>query len=195
MKTFEEIDAEIPYITEGDEHEFVVDIYDDVRIKQPGKYSDVTKGGDFVVETKIADKWVPLRHHDFFMDMEKKSEKHQEFVLENYMTAYLQSLQSDEIDSEIVDSLRNAPVEGYDWQSMLRTMQVISVAEFRRYPTSEPLGGRYLLFRFLLGIACDCWDGALASSFLKQGKPGLKMLRWKTGNKEPTLKEFRKGLL
>lgn len=190
MLTFDEIHQLIPFVTDGELHEKVTQVYDDVRVKQPGKYAEETNGGDCVVETLVGDKWVPFRHYDFFMDMSEKS-INQSWVLSDYLPKYISLLQDDTVTTL---KYQRTDYGGIEPNKMLRTLQVIAVAEHRRYPTAEPLGGRYLLLRFLTGIACGLWDAELAASYLKSGKVGLKKLRHRLGVTEPTISEILKGL-
>lgn len=191
MKTFDQINELIPYVSEGEKHSIVTPVYKEVQVKSPGKYIKETDGGDFVVETKVGDKWVPYRHYDFFMDTAKKAEDDQEWVLNYYLPEYIRLLQDDKV-TDWVDDFSGVP--GIHPTTMLKTLQVIAVAEYRRYPNAEPLGGRYLLLRFLTGIACGLWDAELAASYLKQGKVGLKKLRHRIGSKEPSTSEVLKGI-
>lgn len=191
MKSFDEINQSIPYVTEGELHTVTTEVYPAVQVRSPGKYAKETNGGDFVVETRVGSKWVPYRHYDFFMDTSEKAEDDQEWVLNWYLPEYIRLLQDDTV-YPIAEDFSGIP--GVHPTTMLQTLQVIAVAEFRRYPKAEPLGGRYLLLRFLTGIACGLWDAKLAASYLKQGKVGLKKLRHKTGLTEPTTSEILKGI-
>lgn len=191
LSSFDNLNSYIPYCTDGELHSVTTPVYDDVQVRAPGKYAEETNGGDFVVETLVGDKWVPYRHADFFLDIGKKADTNQAWVLQQYLPQYIEMLQDNVVDW---DGLDDTTVPGVPPQTMLRTLQVIAVAEHRRYPKSEPLGGRYLLLRFLTGIACGLWDAELAASYLKSGKVGLKKLRHRTGYTEPTIIEILKGI-
>jgi hypothetical protein len=73
-------------------------------------------------------------------------------------------------------------------RALLRTLFVIMVAEHRRGGRHEPEGGRNLIVRFILGVIYDNWTAAEAISNIKEGKPGLRKLRWRE-TREPTFNE------
>lgn len=196
LSSFDNLNSYIPYCTDGELHSVITPVYDDVQVKSPGKYAEETKGGDFVVETLVGDKWVPYRHADFFLDIGKKADTNQAWVLSDYLPTYISMLHDDEPVLLDIPGPRGKELvwSGVEPNKMLRTLQVIAVTEHRRYPKSEPLGGRYLLLRFLTGIACGLWDAELAASYLKSGKVGLKKLRHRTGYTEPTIIEILEGI-
>lgn len=206
MKTFEQLNDELPYVESGDKHSVVVEPYEDVRCKFPGKYASKTAGGDFVVETYTNGKWIPLRHKDYFKDIERKSEFDQAWVVEDLIPWYLAAISDDTTSASMPTGLYGeyeAWPEGMNWAEpmgyqtdvIVRTLQLIAVAEHRRYAKYEPEGGRFLLPRFLIGIACGCWTADEANYYLKVGKPGLDKLRSERGYREPTFEEIRKGNL
>ncbi|MGH0053636.1 MAG: hypothetical protein ACQ5SW_09635 [Sphaerochaetaceae bacterium] len=199
MKTFEELHEELPFLEKGKKHSKVLEPYESVRCKFPGKYASKTKGGDFVVETDTNGKWVPLRHKDYFRDVEVKSDKDQEWVLRDFIPQYLMAIGVD-VDTSLFPLRKGGYVwpEGYNYTRelgyqtsiIIQTLQLIAVAEHRRYAKYEPEGGRFLLPRFLIGIACGCWTADEANYHLKQGKPGLERLRAEKGLREPTFDEI-----
>ena len=206
MHTFDEINDELPYITEGDKHKETIPVYSDIQVKFPGKYAKQTKGGDFVVQTLTNGRWRPLRHKDFFRDVEMKSEFDQAWLVEDILPWYLRTITSDESDvheptwaygeqDAWPDGKNWVDVLGYHSITLVRTLQLIAVAEHRRYAKYEPEGGRFLLPRFLIGIACGGWTSDEANYHLKQGKPGLIKLRAEKKYQEPSFREIYKGEL
>lgn len=206
VKTFQELNDELPYVESGDKHSIVVEPYEDVRCKFPGKYASKTAGGDFVVETYTNGKWIPLRHKDYFRDIERKSDIDQSWTVGDLIPWYLEAISDTPSKLDIPETLVSEPEAwpddlnwtnelGYQTPVIVRTLQLIAVAEHRRYAKYEPEGGRFLLPRFLIGIACGCWTADEANYYLKVGKPGLDKLRSERGYREPTFEEVKKGNL
>lgn len=191
-RNFYVLEETIPYIEGKELHTEVLE-FDDVRIKQPGKYQHHNAGGDFVVDTLIGDRWVPLRHADYFDIVEEMLEKDSEWV-RNKLGPALVMLSKGTLDLETIDKIPGGPfARGIGPRTFLRTMMLIIVAEHRRGAAHEPLGGRNLVLRFLLGIIYGNWTSSEAKVNIKEGKPGLKKLRWRN-TQEPSFNEVLKGV-
>lgn len=189
---FYELEEEIPYM-KGDKLHIHKYVYDDVRAALPGKYQKLNDGGDFVVDTLIGDKWVPLRHADYFDIVEAMLEKDPEWT-RNKLGPALVMISKGTIDLETIDKIPGGPfAKGIGPRTFLRTMMFIIIAEHRRGAQYEPLGGRNLVIRFLLGIIYGNWTSSEAKVNIKEGKPGLKKLRWRN-TQEPSFNEVLKGV-
>lgn len=208
MRTFDEINKELPYVTDGDKHSIEIEVYNNVKVQFPGKYAKQTKGGDFVVLTKHNDKWRKLRHKDFFRDVELKSDFDQSWPINDMLPWYLDTIDSASTKKDVLipsglmgehdawpDGDNWCEALGYQTITMVRTLQLIAIAEHRRYAKYEPEGGRFLLPRFLIGIACGGWTADEANYHLKNGKPGLIKLRTEKNYREPSFREIKKGIL
>lgn len=183
---------DIPFVLEGEKHSVVNYYGDDVRVKQPGKYSHITEGGDFVVETLVGEKWVPFRHNDYFNIVESMVEKDPEWVRNKFAPA-LVMLSKGTLSLEDIDNIKGGPfVKGVSPRTLLRTLMLIIIAEHRRFAKFEPQGGRNLVIRFLLGIIYGIWDAREAGMLVKRGKGGLQQLR-ATYYTEPQFGEVLKG--
>jgi hypothetical protein len=189
---FDALEESIPYLV-GEELYTDIITYDDVRIKQPGKYQKHNNGGDFVVDTLIGGNWVPLRHADYFDIVSDMIDKDAEWV-RNKLGPALVMLSKGTLGLEDIDKIPGGPfVRGVSPRTFLRTMLLILVAEHRRGAAHEPLGGRNLVLRFLLGIIYGNWTVDEAKLNIKAGKPGLKKLRWRT-SQEPSFVSVLEGI-
>lgn len=193
LGNFYSLNDHIPYVSEGKKHSVVTQLSDDVQVKQPGKYADITDGGDFVVDTLIGDSWVPLKHTDYFEIVGGMMEVNPEWC-RNVLGPAIVALTKGRLGWEDIDKVTEGPwVRGISPRKFLRTMLAIMVAEHRRYARYEPVGGRNLVLRFLLGIIYECWTAEEAMLMSKQGKRGLQSLRAKHQS-EPTFNEVLKGI-
>jgi len=193
MSTFDELNKVIPYVKTGDIHSQVLEVYDDVRIKQPGRHAFETRpqGGDFVVEVNCDNAgwaWKKFTHEDIFYDLDTKVAAD-----ENYMqTIFAPALARVVVEgSDPLDALSTGAVlDGLKVYSMLRASQVLAVAEHRRYARFEARGGgRFLPARFALGIIFKHWTGADAAAMQKTGSNGLQILEKRFGT-PPLLKDL-----
>lgn len=192
---FYELNDSIPRITEGDKHsqKFLIGDTGDVRIALPGKYADITDGGDFVVDTKIGDSWVPMKHTDYFDVVDKMMQVNPEWC-RNVLGPAIVALTKGRLTFDDIDKVEAGPwVDGMSPRKFLRTMLLIMVAEHRRFAKYEPVGGRNLVIRFLLGIIYECWTAQEAALCVKTGKRGLQKLR-ATYQSEPHFNEVLKGV-
>lgn len=190
---FHAIHAELPYVKDGDKHSVITDVDEDVRIKSPGKYCKITKGGDFVVDTKIGDEWVSLRHHDYFRIVGEMVEADPEWC-RNKLGPALVMLTKGTLSIEDIDKIQGGPfVSGMSARKLLRTLLLIMIAEHRRFSQYEPVGGRNLIVRFLLGIIYDVWDWHDAAALIKRGKGGLRIMRSQNYT-EPSFAEVLGGV-
>ncbi len=85
---FDELHTMLPYVTEGQKHSNVYDVYENVRCKFPGKHAMDTDpvGGDFVIEVNCSKHgwdWKQFTHADIFNDIETKTDADLTFMQES----------------------------------------------------------------------------------------------------------------
>ena len=80
----------------------------------------------------------------------------------------------------------DSALPGYPPDILLNTLQVIALTEHRKYKSSEPFGGKYLLVRVCAGLAWGVWS-AEEISYGVMMQNSVAILRAKTGIREPTL--------
>jgi hypothetical protein len=158
-----------------------------VEVRQPGVHANETRdlflrpstrpGGDFVVEvTDPAAGWSARQfgHKDLFADFAAKCDADESVMKETVVPALI------EVIAEGTDPLRETlPVglPGLQLGTLLVAAQCLALCEHRRYPQYEPLGGRALPARFVVGIAWHRWPASEAMRVEHSGRRGLVWLR------------------
>lgn len=191
---FDELHAFLPYVTEGDKHSEVYDVYDNVRCKFPGKHAMDTDpvGGDFVVEVNCSNagwSWKQFTHIDIFKDIEEKTKRRPRSM----QTWFAPALSSVVMGEEIPEvSVGASLYPGVKMKTLLQASQALAVAEHRRYHRFEKNGGgRFLPVRFANGIIFGHWTAEQAAKVQRRGSHGLRELTKEFGN-PPTIKRLIK---
>lgn len=195
---FDEVHALIPYVTEGELHSQQMDIYPNVRIKQPGRHAQdtVPLGGDFVVEVNCDTAkwdWHQFTHTDIFKDVESKTSV-DPALMQQKVAPVLSDIVLNGVDPTTQDesfSLYELP--GLFLPTLFETTQLLAVAEHRRYFMYEKNGGgRFLPLRFAVGIMYGYWTAAEATKVQRRGSHGLREL-YKAHGAPPTIKRILDG--
>lgn len=185
---FDELNAHVPYAVGGKVKSLEMKL-GDVTLALPGKHADQTTppGGDFVVMVTCSrKKWRrhQFSHVDIFQDVEQKRNDNQyaklmcsdsvELVNE-LMVEYLAVIQG--ADPRLHVFTKYDHLTGLSVGPFLRGVQALAVAEHRRYAQYEnKFGGRFLPWRFSVGIAEGLWTAADAAEKQKMGRPGVEWL-------------------
>ena len=172
MTNFLEIEDTIPYVLDGDKHSVELYVFDDVRVKLPGKHADETRGGDFVVETYLPTnahasggmRWVQMTHEDYVLEATRHPAN---------KDLFLSAWRSLLLNADIEDY---ADMFGPTEQTLLRSLLCIGVCESRRYGQHEPIGGRFLLYNFAKGVREHGWPHQEVRKQLRYGKNGLRYM-------------------
>lgn len=177
---FTDLDKHIPYMT-GKKHTKETVIWkhgfdQEITALSPGKYQDVTNGGDFVVvvtDGKAGWDKHKFRHVDLFEDFERKAQKNLEDT-QRLLTETSWCCTNNGDPDELKD---RASLPGLYEGTIHRTAQALALAEWRRYAVHEANGGgRWLFLKFLAGIVNGKWTAADAAQHEKSGMPGLRKL-------------------
>lgn len=168
----------------GKQKSRTLNVYPNIQIAQPGRHASETvpPGGDFVVrvtDPNIGWEYHEFTHTDIFKDIEKKRTVQVNPALA-VMRDYLAVIKGGEIPETpeaYTMTLVNIFDYGLDVWTFLQAVQVLAVAEHRRYKRYErQFGGRFLPFRFAAGIAEGLWTAADAATLQKKGRPGVEIL-------------------
>lgn len=174
---FDELHEMIPYVTGGKEKSLTFSPYPNIELAMPGRHAMDTDpvGGDFVV--RVTDDRLEWGNHEFthtdiFEDVRRRAEAGAR-DMENFMRFYLLIVRG--------ESPENAPFTHHGLtihpQTFFRAIQCLAVAEHRRYARFEKkFGGRYLPFRFAVGIAEGLWTADDAVGMQRKGRPGVEIL-------------------
>lgn len=191
---FETLHAMVPYEHEGELHSNTMQVYNDVRVKYPGKHAMDTDpvGGDMVVEVNCGNAgwaWKQFTHGDIFLDIESKTLSAPEFMKLIGAKQIAEVVSGEEIPrlgfKEMAVSLG---LPGVRYQTLLEASQTLAVAEHRRYARYEANGGgRFLPLRFALGIIYGHWSASEAIRVQRTGVHGLRSLTKEYGN-PPTVR-------
>lgn len=188
--TFDELNAEIPYVVGKELHVVGSEIYPGVSILAPGRHQHETEipGGDAVVlvtDSSVGWNAKKFSHTDFFLDVETKAQANQKQTVD-MMGDYMVVLRGGRLTTGEYE------LPGVRPHLALAAWQVISVIEHRRYARYElAWGGRFLFPRFLFGIVEGLWTAADAADRQKRGRPGVEWLEKEFGTPSLT-KELMK---
>lgn len=179
---FEELNEHIPFVKGVKLHTVTTQVAktDDwqVIVKSPGKYQNVTGGGDFVVILHAPEagwKWHRFTHIDLFKDIEAKVHGDTNFMQEQFAPS-LANVIYDKQDP-MRQPLFGSTLTGIPVRGLLVASQALALAEHRRYKQYEANGGgRFLPARFALGIVFGKWTALDAASLQLRGTPGLLQL-------------------
>lgn len=194
---FDELHAFLPYVTQGDLHTDEYLIYDNVRVKFPGRHAmdTVPPGGDFVVEVNCDNagwNWKQFTHGDIFKDVELKTTYNSNFMQSWFAPNLCQIVLGESIPTVPADE---GKLPGVRTATLLEASQALAVAEHRRYHQYEANGGgRFLPVRFTLGIIFGYWTATEAAKVQRRGAHGLRELTKEFGN-PPTVKRLAKELV
>ena len=191
---FDELNQKIPYAMGGEIHVLQMKPYPSVTIAMPGRHQSETfpMGGDFVV--MVDDKFLdwdkhPFTHVDIFKDIQYKHDQNHDLA-KSLMKAYGEVIHGRDPEdfrhtfekSEYAEIFEGSMVP----LTFLRATQALAVAEHRRYAKHESRGGgRFLPFRFALGISEGLWTAKDCASQQKRGRPGLDYLIRENGDLTP----------
>lgn len=147
-----------------------------VEVLTPGKYQDVTDGGDFVVVVTDGQAgWTnrKFRHVDLFDDFALKAAASQSDT-ERLLTQAAWCC-TDAGDPSLLQD--RAALPGLYEATVFHSLQALCLAEHRRYAQHESGGGgRWLPLRFIAGIVAQRWTAAEAAREEKSGMPGLRRM-------------------
>lgn len=170
---FNELNKTIPYKI-GPLHSHSIDIYPGVSVTLPGRHQfDTTPaGGD--VRVLVTDSWLQWERHPFsHVDIFNIVERLDDALAEQLLFRYLDVVLGDDPLDLPVETKIDQP----DPNVILCALQVLAVAEHRRYARYEPVfGGRFLPFRFAAGIQERRWTAKQAGSHQRRGRPGVEQL-------------------
>ncbi len=174
---FNTLHETIPYAKGGKEKVLRYSPYPNITLAMPGRHAldTVPVGGDFVVMVtdpiyKTVDH--QFTHTDIFKDVEARRLS-SAIKLDDVMISYLDIIRGEEVPDWMGD--HGSPTMSPT--TFLHAVQCLAVAEHRRYAKYEPkFGGRYLPFRFAMGIAEGLWTAADAANLQRRGRPGVEML-------------------
>jgi len=166
-----------------------------VAVKQPGVHSGETGqihgvelvprlGGDFVIEIKDpAANWDArrFRHVDLFADFNLKAEADRSFVKRQLAPALIRVVGE---GADPLEPLPAANLPGLQIGTLLVASQCLALCEHRRFAQFEPVGGRALPARYVLGIIWEVWSIGEAIRVEHSGRRGLLYLREQHG-REP----------
>jgi hypothetical protein len=167
-----------------------------VRVAQPGKYSEKTKGGDFLVQvsdpsarTLAGSSWWGhwFTHVDLFKDFEEKRRVSPDYMRRDFAPALVQVTAEGADPEKAGRALPSSSLPGLTPTVALVASQTLALAEMRRYSKYEPKGGRCLPTRFALGIIFSIWAAADAADVQKGGIRGLWALHLRAARTEPNL--------
>lgn len=176
---FNELHTNIPYATGENLHSLRMDISPSVQIRMPGRHQHDTAipGADFVVmvTSKILGwKFHQFTHDHIFEDIERKAAESPEQANE-LMNAYAAIVFG--ADPKEYEQMEHTWTNSLSSDDFLRAVQVLAVAEHRRYGQHEARGGgRYLPCRFASGIVEGLWTAKDCKAIQRRGRPGLDML-------------------
>lgn len=118
-------------------------------------------------------------------DIFTKSDSHRSYMKEGFTPALVETVAL-QADPSVVLPPAPSGLPGLPASILLNTLQVIALTEWRKYRSSEPVGGRYLPVRLCAGIAWGVWDPQdITYGVLMQN--AVAVLRATTGVREPTL--------
>lgn len=182
---FDELNQMIPYAMGGQVHVLQMQPYKSITLAMPGRHQSDTfpMGGDFVVmvdDGSLGWDKHPFTHVDIFKDVEIKYNQDPDLA-KRLVDAYGQVIHGRNPD-DFVHTFDSDEILAMIGKSMvpytfLRATQALAVAEHRRYAKHESRGGgRFLPFRFALGISEGLWTAKDCARQQKRGRPGLDSL-------------------
>lgn len=183
---FKKLHETLPYVTGGKKHVLEYSPYNAVTLYFPGRHANDTDpvGGDFVVTVTDEELgWVAhqFTHGDIFQQVETyrlDSSTTGKEMMEAYFDIVHKGTDPSKYD------LHRSIGGVLHPQTFLYAVQCLAVAEHRRYAKHEAkLGGRYLPYRFAVGIFNSQWNAADAVAMQRRGRPGVEILEKQAGIK------------
>lgn len=181
---FDELNKIIPYAQGGKAKILRMQPYNAITLRLPGRHASDTepKGGDFVV--CVDDEEMDWTEHQFTHDdIFEQVARLKNHCGEDLMMAYNGIVNGASPESFTDFSLLRTSVKGaMHPRTFMYAVQCLAVAEHRRYAKFEAkFGGRYLPFRFAIGIADGLWTANDAIAKQKYGRPGVEQLEREFG--------------
>lgn len=172
-----------------------------LTVAQPGVHWRVTEppGGDYRINLTIEKlRWQDhaFTHEDLFHDVFSKAQEDETYAKQVLAPSLVEVCAEGRDPFQVFEFVHNAELPGIPAEALLGTSQALALCEHRRYKRNEPLGGRCLPTRFVLGIIFQGWVPVVAASVAMRrdgrgGGKGLTELRDQLGD-EPSFGEVMK---
>jgi hypothetical protein len=160
-----------------------IEFDDDLRILLPGKYNNLMRGGDFVVELNTNGVWHRASATKLITILGKMVDDNGEWCRNKFGVA-LALMESGKLDYESIDLIPGGPYIEISPRLLLRATMLLGIHERRR------TGKLPVLTQLMLGVVYSEWDAGMAAKAYKQGSAGLKALRASYSNREPNYKDL-----